>query len=403
MKAIILAAGQGIRLKPLTNDKPKCLLEVGGKTILQSQIESLRNIGIKDIIVVTGYKADLIKNPDIQIVHNKFYLTTNNLYSWKLALQYVDEPYLLLNGDTVFHPKVIEIIKNANCLNGLGVCRKQCVPEDMKVKVCDDRVFDINKRMIHSYGEFMGLAKLNLYGKEFIEFLDKMGRNDWFEHAIEALIDDVYFDCIDITNYPSIEIDFKEDLEKANEMFPWGQPEWEIGIRHGSDVKQEKAKDLLFDFFDILEEEKITYWCNWGLLLGIIRDKRFIPWDTDMDVSCFWEDREKVIEKAHPKMLEKGCFIPDPKVCYPEDYWFIRDMEKIELNFFVSNEHKYIYSPDRCKLWFPKRFFDKLETATFFGREVPVPSNPKEVLHYLYGDNWTVPIRDGKQIIRRSY
>ena len=406
MTAIILAAGQGTRLRPLTDNTPKCLLGVGGETILYRQIDALVNYNVNKIIVVTGYKANLVKdylhnhfsNVNIKIIKNEDYATTNNLYSWMLGLKYVNEPYLLLNGDVVFHPFILGKLITAKHSNALGVARKECVPEDMKVQVEGDRVIEIGKDLKNSVGEFMGLAKFSLYGKGFEGYLSLFPEGNWFEHAISKMLGGTFFEYIDITNYPSIEIDFKEDLDIAKQMFIWGMPDWEIGIRHGTDVNVKKAKKLLFDLLDILEKEKITYWLNWGLLLGAYRDKGFIPWDTDMDVTCHWEDRDKILNIVEPKMLELGCFIPSKEICYPEDRWFIRDMEKIELNFVEDCGDKYIYSPNRCSLGCPKAYIDKLDNIKFYGRKVKIPSNTKEYLRLSYGDDWNTPIRDKKPV-----
>ena len=76
-RAIILAAGQGTRLRPLTNEKPKCLLSIQGKTLLQRQINSLKVEGIKDILVVGGYRASLIKKSGYNCIVNSRYESTN--------------------------------------------------------------------------------------------------------------------------------------------------------------------------------------------------------------------------------------------------------------------------------------------------------------------------------------
>ena len=77
MNAIILAAGKGERLRPLTNDKPKCLVELFGKSLLEWQIETFQNSGITDITVVSGYKSDLINFPETTILKNEKYNSTN--------------------------------------------------------------------------------------------------------------------------------------------------------------------------------------------------------------------------------------------------------------------------------------------------------------------------------------
>jgi len=288
------------------------LLDVGGKTILYRQIKALWDLGIKDLIIVVGYKADLVKEhvakecpyAQITFITNEEYATTNNLCSLALAVPYIHSPYILLNGDTVFHPDALEKVINSDPQNCLGVAKKKCVPEDMQVVLESNRVIDIGKDILGS-AEFMGIAKFNFFGAGFLRVIEKLKKTDWFEEVIKYLINDINFVPIDITNYPSIEIDYAEDLQKAREMFRWCMPEWEVGIRHGSDVNVDNAKRLLFDLLDLLDEHRIKYWLNWGLLLGAYRDKGFIPWDNDMDVTCHWEDRDTVTQIIEPELLKK--------------------------------------------------------------------------------------------------
>ena len=81
MNAIILAAGEGKRLRPLTNDRPKCLIEFNGKTLLDRQISVFKKCGIDDITVVTGYNHQMFKNYDVQYVRNVDFATTNMVRS----------------------------------------------------------------------------------------------------------------------------------------------------------------------------------------------------------------------------------------------------------------------------------------------------------------------------------
>ena len=171
---------------------------------------------------------------------------------------------------------------------------------------------------------------------------------------------------------------------------------WERNIRHGEDVNKENAEKLLFDLLDLLDEHNITYWFNWGLLLGAIREKDFIVYDTDMDITCHIEDRPYILEFIEPVMAKKGCYIPLPGECFLEDRWFIRDKEKIELNYVEPVKDKYIYSPGRCSLGCPKSYIDKLDAIEFRGRIVNIPSNVKKYLELSYGKDWETPIRDKK-------
>ena len=114
--ALLLAAGTGSRLRPLTIDAPKCLTEVGGTPILGRLIDNLRSQGIYRLVVVTGYldhciRAFLQKNaPDLQVdyIFNPVYLTTNNIYSLWLARQAIQEPFVLIESDLVFQASMLK-------------------------------------------------------------------------------------------------------------------------------------------------------------------------------------------------------------------------------------------------------------------------------------------------------
>ena len=108
--AVLLAAGTGSRLKPLTDDAPKCLSEVNGITILQRLIQSLSEHGFTRLVIVVGYLGHRVRDflnerndeLEIEFVTNPRYATTNNLYSLWLARLSIDEPCLLLESDVVF-------------------------------------------------------------------------------------------------------------------------------------------------------------------------------------------------------------------------------------------------------------------------------------------------------------
>jgi len=114
--ALLLAAGTGSRLHPLTLDAPKCLTEVGGKPILGRLVDNLRSHGVNRLVVVTGYldhcvREFLQKNAsDMQVdyVFNPVYQTTNNIYSLWLARQAVQEPFMLIESDLVFEESILK-------------------------------------------------------------------------------------------------------------------------------------------------------------------------------------------------------------------------------------------------------------------------------------------------------
>ena len=106
-KAIILAAGKGSRLLPLTKNKPKCLIQVKGRSILSRQINLFEEMGASKIIVVTGHKHEKIKNKNIIKIINKDYDSSNMVYSLMLAEKYLEGNIIISYGDIIYKSKVL--------------------------------------------------------------------------------------------------------------------------------------------------------------------------------------------------------------------------------------------------------------------------------------------------------
>jgi choline kinase len=112
MEAVILAAGVGKRLRPITADRPKCLLEIDGRTLLERQVDQLRRNGIRHIWIVVGYMAmrvmDRVRPGDgISYIYNPYYATSNNVVSMRLALDRVADRFVYLMGDCIFEDDVL--------------------------------------------------------------------------------------------------------------------------------------------------------------------------------------------------------------------------------------------------------------------------------------------------------
>ena len=110
--AIILAAGQGTRLRPLTNEIPKCMVEVGNKPILNRQLDTLTAAGVEKIIVVTGYRQEKIDDPRITKVYNEEYASTNMIYSLFCAEEHLKGNILICYGDIIYSQKVLAKVLN---------------------------------------------------------------------------------------------------------------------------------------------------------------------------------------------------------------------------------------------------------------------------------------------------
>jgi len=231
MKVVILAAGMGTRLRPLTNNIPKSLLNIGGKTLLDNQITAIRDCNIKNVLIVTGYLSHKIENYiekyhndiNIEIVYNPFYEITNNLISFWLALKHIDGDFILVNGDDLFKSDVLRKLKEADGNIVMVIDRKKTYSEeDMKVVTKNNKVIKVSKRipLDEANGESIGMIKFSGDGVNKIkEKLDKMVRlkenhNVFYLQALQELMDDGYeIKYVEIPEDHWAEIDVHTDLD----------------------------------------------------------------------------------------------------------------------------------------------------------------------------------------------
>jgi len=154
MRVVILAAGVGARLMPLTRNTPKSLLDLGdGYTLLEHQLRSIAEAGIRDVSLVTGYRSEQIEAKihsysefRFTIVYNPVYRMTNNIVSAWMGLKDVSEPVVLVNGDDLFRPSVIANLIASPHEITMVIDRKDAYDEDdMKVVIADDLIVDVGK------------------------------------------------------------------------------------------------------------------------------------------------------------------------------------------------------------------------------------------------------------------
>lgn len=235
MKALILAAGLGSRLRPLTDNVPKCMVEVNGVSIIDKQINNLRKSGVEDIFIITGYKEDVLQNHikksyndlNIRIISNSDYDKTNNMYSLYLANEYLsDSEFVMMNSDVFFEAEIIEELLNDKYEN-LIVCEKDNYNEEsMKIIVENNIINEISKKISseESYGTSIDVYR---FGKEASKKLFEIiydylyvrkDLNSWSEVAINDLIKKVSFQPLNI-KYKWMEIDNHEDLAIAEKLF----------------------------------------------------------------------------------------------------------------------------------------------------------------------------------------
>lgn len=237
MKAVILAAGTASRLRPLTENTPKCLLKVNGKTLLERTLDNFVANGITDFLIVTGYLEEMIKafvmckytGLNIQYVYNKDYATTNNIYSLFLAEEYAKgEDFILSDSDILFSHEIIAALLADENPNVLAMNRHELGEEEIKIIADNDRnVLEISKvcSIKDAIGESVGLEKMSaeysaaLY-KELHQMIDNEGlSNVFYEKAFERLIPQGHvFKYLDTTDFFSMEIDTVEDYNKIKDL-----------------------------------------------------------------------------------------------------------------------------------------------------------------------------------------
>ena len=246
MIGVILAAGMAKRLRPLTDTKPKCLLKVGERTLLERTVAAMAAAGINEFVVVTGYRADQIRDfldnldnldnleslgdPRFTYLHNADYEHNNNIYSLWMAGQIVrGQEFLLMDSDILCDPAaVLRIAQEPEV--ALAVNRHELGEEEMKVVVdAQMRITEISKtcRPEDAMGESVGIEKMTAaYSEALFRELDQMILDEglidiFYERAFERLIPQGHtFRVIDTTSYFSYELDTPEDFHRAQELMP---------------------------------------------------------------------------------------------------------------------------------------------------------------------------------------
>lgn len=233
---VILAAGKGTRLMPLTKDIPKCLVKINNKSLIEYSIEALKSIGIKKVVIVIGYMGHKIKEKlgynyvgvNISYINNFIYEKSNNMYSLYLAINNINEEIWILESDIIFDKNIL----NKNCINDIGWF------VDSKIKNIDGSYIKTNKKDIvinheivsnerdikEDYKKSLGIIRCSKEGLNFLK--------EWLKNSIERFEENLYYDlilaqhlktekisAIDVNGSIWFEIDNKEDLEIARKFF----------------------------------------------------------------------------------------------------------------------------------------------------------------------------------------
>ncbi len=244
MKVIILAAGIGNRLETASNNRPKCLLKIGGKTLLQRHIEILSSLGISDINIVTGFKSDQIKDhlsnlniePDsIKTIHNVEFKSGSviSFYCGKELANH-DEDIILMDADVLYSAEILSRLVNSK-LNNVFLLDQNFEPGEEPVKLCvkNQQLIEFRKQIdkkldFDFQGESVGFFKFSPdVFKQLLGMAENYINNGQSGQPYEEVIRDLLlknpalFHFEDITGLAWIEIDFPEDIQRAiNDILP---------------------------------------------------------------------------------------------------------------------------------------------------------------------------------------
>jgi choline kinase len=237
-RAIILSAGQGSRLLPLTADRPKCLIDFSGRTLLDWQLDMLIAAGVDDITVVTGFREEMVAariaarddTACVTTLFNPFYKVADNLGSVWLARALMDRPFLILNGDTLVSAEIVDrVLAAPDAAIRVTVDVKPAYDlDDMKVKRDGDRLLDIGKRLTaeESNAESIGFLRFNTDGAaRFRREVERMmhsseGTLSWYLRAIHHIAADPA-SKVHVTSIEGLEwgeVDFPDDVIVGNRL-----------------------------------------------------------------------------------------------------------------------------------------------------------------------------------------
>jgi choline kinase len=237
MKAIILAAGVGKRLWPVTQHRPKCLIEIGGKTLLHRYLETLASLGIQRADIVVGYKQEMIRAAVESnacgvrvnfLVNEQFH--RGSISSLWIARTAFDDDVVVMDADVLFHREILRRLVQSPYPNALLMddTVKQ-TGEECMVVVEGGRVIALTKKMPPRYdyaGEGVGFLKVRHADTPHVvaslrTFVDREAWQMEYEDALVEFFREVKVGHEVIGGLPWTEIDFPEDVKKAErEILP---------------------------------------------------------------------------------------------------------------------------------------------------------------------------------------
>ncbi len=237
MRAIILAAGVGWRLKPHTQVTPKCLLELGEKSLLRRYLDAFEALGVPEAVLVVGHLKEQIiaeasRGPadvEVRFITNEQFTRGNILSLWYARNEF-DDDVLIMDGDVLFPQELLARLIASPDANAIAVDERfQDTGEEQKV-VCEDGwVVEVTKKISGDprvHGEAVGILRLSAEAAEVLrgileEFIETGKDSLEYEDVLRELAAEVPIGVVEVGDLPWIEIDFEEDLARArDEILP---------------------------------------------------------------------------------------------------------------------------------------------------------------------------------------
>jgi choline kinase len=251
LKALIIGAGQGKRLLPLTEEEPKALLNIGGKSLLEWQVAALADCDIEEIVFLAGFNLPAVERSldrlgrrypgtRFRAVYNPFYGIADNLATCWMARHEMAGDFLLLNSDTLFSLPVLQaLLASPAAPVSLAVDHKDSYDDDdMKVQLDGACLLDIGKKLPPErvQGESIGMLYFRGEGPRlFVEGLEAAMRDpaairQWYLSVIAALAPKVQVQAVTISGHPWCEIDYPVDVQTAKRMVASWRSESDIDL-----------------------------------------------------------------------------------------------------------------------------------------------------------------------------
>lgn len=247
MKAIILSAGQGRRLLPLTENTPKCCLHLAGRAMLEWQLSQIKQCQVDEVVVVTGFESERVEavikqsmqetqGLSVRTLLNPFYAGSDNLATCWTARGEMHEPFVIINGDTLFEAEILNRVLSSIRKYPITVTtdeKDNYDDDDMKVIRDGSRLLRVDKKLDRCFvdGESIGMTVFDQQGADMfrakVESLMKSpeGLSRWYLSAIDELAEEGFVGTRSIAGLSWCEVDDHVDLKQAERVVAdWPHP-----------------------------------------------------------------------------------------------------------------------------------------------------------------------------------